>query len=257
MLTVLQALLLGIIQGITEWLPVSSSGHLVIVQETLGIGTSLAFDIFLHMATLLVVLLVFRRDIYSVLRAALRRDFHSEEGRLFIFLVLGTIPTALAGGALYLLLGSLFTNLLFVGGALIFTGIVLFISGRPPDQENLTRGKSLVVGIFQGIAVIPGASRSGLAISSGLLQGVKRQAVIRFSFLLSIPAILGAMVFEAGDLVISGIQPLPLAVGFLASLAAGYISIRLLIRLIIRGRFRHFSWYCWIMGIFLIALSLL
>lgn len=256
MLTVLQALFLGIVQGLTEWLPVSSSGHLVIVQETLGIGTSLAFDVFLHLATLLVVVFIFRRDIYFVLRAAYKRDFHSEEGKLFIFLVVGTIPTALAGGAIYLLAGSLFTNLALVGGALLFTGAVLFISGRAENREALTKGKSVIVGIFQGIAVIPGISRSGLTISSGLLQGVRRETIIMFSFLLSVPAILGAMAFEARDLVLSGIEPLPLLAGFLASLVAGYISIKILIKLIMQRRFRHFSWYCWAVGIIVMALAL-
>lgn len=256
MLTVLEALFLGIVQGVTEWLPVSSSGHLVMAQEALGIGASLAFDVFLHLATLLVVVFIFRRDIYLVLKAACKGDFKSDDGKLFIFLALGTVFTALVGGAVYLLAGPLFTSLTFVGGGLIFTGIVLFISGRREGQKPLDSRKSLMAGIFQGIAVIPGVSRSGLTISSGLLQGVRREMVIRFSFLLSIPAILGAMAFEANDLVLSSIQPLPLLAGFLASLVAGYISIKILIRLIIRGRFRHFSWYCWIVGIMVIALAL-
>lgn len=256
MLTVLQAIFLGIVQGITEWLPVSSSGHLVIVQETLGIGTNLAFDVFLHIATLLVVVFVFRGDIYLVLRAAFRRDFRSQDGRLFIFLVVGTIPTALAGGAIYFLAGALFTNLAFVGGALFFTGSVLCLSGRDRTTKGLNKKRSVIIGIAQGIAVIPGVSRSGLTISFGLLQRVKRETLIRFSFLLSIPAILGAMAFEAGNLALSGIQPIPLAAGFLTSLVAGYISIKILIRLIMQKRFHYFSWYCWVMGALLIILAL-
>lgn len=257
MLDVFQALLLGIVQGVTEWLPISSSGHLVIVQETLGIGTNLAFDVFLHLATLLVVIIIFRRDIYLVLRAAWRRDFRSEDGRLFTYLCIGTLATGVVGGIVYFITGSVFTNLAFVGGALIFTAVVLFASGQVARPSQMTKKKSIWVGIFQGIAVIPGVSRSGLTISSGLLQGIERQKVIRFSFLLSIPAVLGAMAFEAKDLALSGIEPLSLAVGFLASLVFGYLSIKALIKLINQRRFHHFAWYCWIIGIILIITALL
>lgn len=255
MLTILQAVILGLVQGITEWLPVSSSGHLVIVQQFFGLQVPVFFDVLLHLGTLAVICIVFWKDIVGLIKAALRRDFKSEYGRLFVFILLGSIPTALIGIIFHELLVSFFSNLLVVGIALIATGTLLFFCERRGGNEELTHKDSLLIGLAQGLAIIPGISRSGSTIGTGLLRGIDRDKLIRFSFLLSIPAVIGAALFEARNVAWSGIDWLPVLVGVVVSAIVGYCSLKLLLKFIKEQRLRWFSYYCWAVGVGLILLT--
>jgi undecaprenyl-diphosphatase len=264
MLTIIQALLLGILQGITEWLPISSSGHLAIAQHYMGTGMQVpvAFDIMLHVATLLVILFFFRSDIKDILAAAfVKRDFRSPPGRMFLFIIIGSIPTAAIGFAFRPFFESMFTNMAAVGGAMIITGIILVLSRRG-DTEDASKGKltpikAFIIGIAQGIATAPGISRSGATIGTALFAGIDRRTAIGYSFLLAAPAIAGAMLFDISNLVASGIGLPEIAAGFLASLVVGYLSLRLLIKLIMQKRFSWFAVYCFIVGLLLIAASIM
>lgn len=261
MIDIFQALLLGILQGVTEWLPVSSSGHLAIAQHYMSYtGTNLqvpiAFDIMLHVATLLVILLFFRSDIKDILAAAfVRRDFKSPPGRMFLFIIIGSIPTAAIGFAFRGFFESMFTNMAAVGGALIVTGIILVLSRRGGGKGQLGPLKAFLIGIAQGISIAPGISRSGATIGTALFAGIDRRQAITFSFLLAAPAIAGAMLFDLNNLIMSGIGILELAAGFLASLVVGYLSLHLLIRLIMQRRFSWFAVYCFGMGAILLMLA--
>jgi len=256
MLTFLQAIILGIVQGITEWLPVSSSGHLVIVQQLFGLKVPVFFDVLLHLGTLGVILVFFWKDIIELIKVIIHRDFKSEYGRLFIFILLGSIPTAIIGLVFHELLVSFFSNLLVVGVALIATGTLLFFCERREGKKELTIRESLLIGLAQGLAIIPGISRSGSTIGLGLLSGIDRDKLIRFSFLLSVPAVLGASLFESRNIVFSQIEWLPFLSGMIVSGIVGYFSLKFLIKFIKERRLKVFSWYCWIIGIGLIILMI-
>ncbi len=249
------AILLGIIQGITEWLPVSSSGHLALVQHYMGIHIPVLFDVLLHMATLIVILTVFRSDIMNIARAVIRKDFRSEDGRLFLFILAGSAPTGLIGFAFQGFFESQFANTAAVGAGLLVTGIILIMTRFSSQGKSIGWGKSLVVGAAQGIAIMPGISRSGATIGTGLLLGIDREKIIRFSFLLSVPAVLGATLFLLND--ITCIEPVPMIAGMLASVAVGYLSLKMVIRLVLQKRFYLFAAYCWLAGGFVIIASLL
>jgi undecaprenyl-diphosphatase len=246
MVSFVETVILGILQGLTEWFPVSSSGHLALAKELLGWQPPVIFYVLLHLGTVAVVIAYFRKDILIVLRAMLRRDFNAPEGRLAIFIVLGSVPTAFVGYAFKGIFESFFSNLLVVGLALLTTGILLFISARREGSKTLGYLDSLLVGLAQGIAIIPGVSRSGATISTGLLRGVDRMAVFKFSFLLSIPAILGATVMESGDLslLLSSVDTEAVVLGVLASMVVGYLSLKALQRIILTHKFNWFAVYC-------------
>jgi len=256
MLNIFQALFLGVIQGITEWLPVSSSGHLAVVQHYIGLDVPIAFDVLLHVATLLVILVAFRGDIKSVIVAAVRRDFKSPEGRLFLMVIIGCVPTALIGFSLQAFFESMFNNMALVGGALIFTGVILVASRNGSGERRIGKGSALLVGIAQGFAVAPGISRSGSTIGAALFTGIERRQAISFSFLLAIPAIIGAMAFKFDELVVAGIGVDAMITGFIASLVVGYVSLKLLIRTIMNKKFSWFAVYCFVLGFVLVLSSL-
>jgi undecaprenyl-diphosphatase len=249
---IIEILILAIVQGLTEWLPISSSGHLVIFQEGLGVKPSnsdVAFDIFLHAGTLTVVLFVFRVDILKILKSIFRLDFKSEDGKLALYIIVGSIPTA----AIYFMFKktfeSFFHNLLVVGIALLITGLVLFFSERKENNRNLGLLDSFLVGIAQGVAIVPGVSRSGVTIGTGLLRKVKKEIVFKFSFLLSIPAILGAVIDKFGDLTVNSIDFAPLLLGFVVSMVVGYFSLKLLLKIVLGRKFHMFAYYCWLLGL--------
>jgi undecaprenyl-diphosphatase len=161
MLTLLKAFVLGVIQGITEWLPISSSGHLVIFQQLMGLDVPIAFDILLHLGTLVVIFLVFWKDILKILKAFFTFNFKTFHGKLSLFIILGSIPTAIIGFIFHDVLESFFSNLFVVGIALICTGALLYATKYFNGKRKLSFLDSFLIGIFQGIAIIPGVSRSG------------------------------------------------------------------------------------------------
>ncbi|MBU3941022.1 MAG: undecaprenyl-diphosphate phosphatase [Nanoarchaeota archaeon] len=251
-MTLLQSAILGAIQGITEWLPVSSSGHLAIIENWFGLNPDISFNVFLHFATLLVIFIVFWKDIVKVLKAFCTFDFKSEYGKLSLFIIIGSIITAAIGFTFKDLFASFFSNLTVVGIALLVTGILLFFSERRESNKKLGYWDSIWIGLMQGLAIIPGISRSGATISMGLLRGVDKVKVFKFSFLLVIPAILGATLLESSNVVFN----LDLLIGFMFSFVFGYISLKLLMKLVINKKFHYFAWYCWGLGLLTIILSL-
>jgi len=248
MVTVFEALVLGVLQGVTEWLPVSSSGHLALMQNFMRVEVPVFFDVVLHLGTLLAVCAVYRQDLQEMIKSVLHLDFASEHGRLALLIVLASIPTAVIGFTFHDYFASLFTNIKAVGLALIFTGAVLYSTRNASGKKKIGGKHALAVGATQGVSIIPGVSRSGLTISAGLLLGLDREKVARFSLLLSIPAIIGAGIFEPILYGFGGVPAAPMAAGFAASLLVGYASIRLLLKLLSQGSFYKFAYYCWIVG---------
>jgi undecaprenyl-diphosphatase len=248
------ALLLGLIQGLTEFLPVSSSGHLAVAQYFLP-GFSqpgLLFDIVLHLGTLLAVLVYFRREIGYMLRALGPGTGDPTWRRLWILLAVGTVPAVVAALLFGDLIEESFSALWVVGVGWIVTGVLLLSTARLKASErnagnlgDLKLTDALAVGLFQGAALLPGISRSGSTITGGLLRGFSHDASARFSFLLSIPAILGAAVYDLPRVSLVGAEA---AVGYIAGFATaflvGYACIGVVLRLLAIRRFHLFGYYC-------------
>jgi undecaprenyl-diphosphatase len=252
MVTLIEALILAVVQGLTEWLPVSSSGHLVITQKLLELNPPLIFDVMLHLGTLIVVLIVFRNDIIDIIKAVAKRDFKTEEGKLALLIVVGSIPIGVIGFVFHDVIEPLFSNLLAVGIALIITGSVLFFSEKRIGKRKMGFLDSLLVGLAQGVAIIPGISRSGMTVATGLLRKIDQATAFRYSFLLSVPAVLGATVMESRDIVMGNIEIAPLFLGVIISMIVGYGSLKLLHRIVMSEKFHLFAYYCWVLGIVII-----
>jgi undecaprenyl-diphosphatase len=280
-MTAVQAFILGVIQGLTEFLPISSSGHLVIFQHLFGLmEPGIAFDISVHLGTLAAVVIFFRREIFEVNAAAVSgfrrvmageatfsRLFAEEPGfRLAILLIAGSIPTAIIGILLQTVSEQLFSSLSLAGGMLMVTGLILVLTGvllwltrgaeeKGQGMSGFTLGIALVIGVVQGLAIIPGISRSGSTIAAGLLLGLDRKTAGTYSFLLSIPAIIGA----AGlHLLLGGpaeFDILPVLIGVAASFVVGLLSLGILMRIVRRGRLYLFAPYCLLAGLAVLLFS--
>lgn len=244
-MTALEASVMAVIQGLTEFLPVSSSGHLALASTFLNIPEGgLAFDIVLHLGTLLAVFVFYSGDIARLIKGSIRREKQS-------LLLLGTLAAATVPVAVFGILAGdfiegLFSNVFFVSGALAFTGAVLFFFGRGTSsvENGVTFKQGMAVGLFQTLALFPGVSRSGTTICTGLRAGLSREEAARFSFLLSIPAIAGAAVKElprAQWTIPAGV----LLTGFALSAVVGFLALTLLVRFVKKGKISGFAWYCW------------
>jgi len=261
----IQTLIFAIIQGITEWLPISSSGHLAIVQRYFKISDSaqVFLNIALHVGTMLVVIVTFRKDILDILKAFFKGNFNSEEGKLAIFIIVGSIPTAIIGFLLLYsdIINAIFSNMLIVGTGFLITGIFLYASKYTKNGKQLGLLDSLFIGVAQGIATLPGISRSGFTISTGLIRKVKREKVFKYSFLLSIPAVLGAMaatVIKERASIVAGNLDLSLMIfGAIVSFIIGYLSLQFLQRIFMKQKFHLFAFYCWAIGLLAIFLYFL
>lgn len=260
-----QAAVLGVVQGLTEFLPISSSGHLVLGQRLLGFSEpALMFDVALHVGTLAAVIVVFWEDLFSILRGLfVYRDQEGRRGRRLLWLVVvGSIPTALMGLLLKDIFESMFASLLTVGLALLLTGWLLMatalVTRRDRDLERVGVGRALLVGLAQGMAITPGISRSGATISTALLLGLDRRLAAHYSFVLSIPAILGALALQVHDLgPPTQAQLTPMLVGGLTSAISGYAALRVLLRIVQAGRFHWFAPYCFALGLAALAWNFL
>ena len=261
-----ETFILGVVQGLCEFLPVSSSGHLALLQNRFGLGGEglLAFDLLLHCATLLAVLIFFRRDLCVLasgwFRGCVRRSARGEEGWRYGWAVLAA--TAATGAAALPLKGaveSAMQSQIAVGSGLLVTAGLLFLVPLFPERERKPYlGTALLVGLAQGLAVFPGVSRSGATIAAGLFLGLAVGDAFRFSFLISIPAILGAALLEALKLRKSGgLGSLPegWAWAALSALVLGWLALILLRRLVLSGRWVYFGLYCLLLGIFVIVSS--
>ncbi|NLW18633.1 MAG: undecaprenyl-diphosphate phosphatase [Candidatus Cloacimonetes bacterium] len=263
----ISAILLGILQGLTEFLPVSSSGHLVLAQHFFGLKDTgdTVFEVFMHLGSLLAVLIFFRHKIWTLIvslfswKRTLNHETHRRNRNIILYLFFATLAT----GALYLLLGDFFEGLyakpLVVALMLIVTGVIVNISDRlksgsiPASDMGISR--SLFIGLLQGIAIIPGISRSGSTITGSLLVGVKRREAAEFSFLLSIPAILAANLTNLGAFKQLAMKEFAAYLGgFVASFVVSLFVIGFMMELISRARLKYFSWYCWAAGIICAAI---
>lgn len=253
------AALLGILQGVTEFLPISSSGHLVLGRALLGFAKpQLLFDILVHMGTLVAVLAVYGKDAWRIAKAWLLSLIGRNEDRISLrtawLIIFASLPAGVVGIFFDDFIESLFANPRMTSAGLLATGTLLFFSKFPKtsgkSEAEISWHDALIIGLFQSLAIIPGISRSGSTITSALFRGIDREMAARFSFLLSIPAIGGAFVLKAKHLAdVSPSDTIPLIVGTLAAAAAGVIALRWLLRLVRRGNFRGFAYYCWAVGI--------
>ncbi|MGA9348693.1 MAG: undecaprenyl-diphosphatase UppP [Anaerolineae bacterium] len=268
-MNIVQALVLGILQGATEFVPISSSGHLVLVPWLLDWAEpGLVFDTVVHWGTLVAILVVFWRDLVALARAWARslveRNLGQTEARLAWLIIVGTLPAALIGFLWEDFFESLFKSPGRVAALLLVTGAILAASERLGKRQrslgDLNWLDSVLIGLAQGLAIAPGISRSGATIAMGLLRGVKREAAARYSFLLATPIIFGAGLlqliglFQAGAV---GAQLLPLVIGFLAAAISGYLCIKCLLAYLQRGRLYVFAIYCWLAGIASLAIFLM
>jgi len=246
-----QASILALVQGITEWLPVSSSAHLAIIQHLFGISPPVFFDIALHVGTLISVLLFFRNDIIELIR--------EKDVKMLLYIIIASIPTAIIGLALKDFFESFFSNIALIGVALIITGTLLFLTryAKEKKQKQPDAASAFIIGIAQGIAVAPGISRSGSTISTGMLLGIDKEKAARFSFLLSVPAVLGAAMLEGRKAVLSSIDFGPMLLGVVVAAVVGYLSIDFLLKIIRKNSFSVFAYYCWLLGIVVIILGLI
>ena len=258
-MTACEAAILGVLQGLTEFLPVSSSGHLTIGQALLGFREpDVFFDVVLHIGTLLAVLIYFKDDITTILKdAASPRlpgtnwfspvNWGKGSGRgMLLLLVLGSVPTALIGFFGKDLFEAAFGSLRVVGAMLLVTALFLSATyfARERAKGDLGPLRALLVGAVQGLAILPGISRSGATISVAMIAGVRPDRAVRFSFLLSIPAILGALFLKLGDVEPAALELSELSLGFITSFTVGYASLWMLIGIVKRGGLHYFAAWC-------------
>jgi undecaprenyl-diphosphatase len=272
MMSYIESIILGVVQGLTEFLPVSSSGHLVLMQSLLGLKEPMVlFDVLLHVGTVAAVFVVYRAEIKLILADTWRaipggfRDFKRfPQAKTALMIILANVPTAIIGLTLEHPFEKLFSSTLAVGVMLLVTGCILFVTGgmlfatkglrdSDRDETDMTVREALIIGIVQGFAITPGISRSGITIVAALFLGIKRESAARFSFLLSIPAILGALVLKLRHTAIIP-EDMPVqAVGMAVSFTVGVAALIWLINVVKRGKLVWFSWYVWTLGLLAIA----
>ncbi len=257
--------ILGIIQGLTEFLPVSSSGHLVLARASIGIEEAgITFGVIVHLGTLVAVLWSFRSDIFWILKGTVRKilskacnvEVSSEDNdaaRLMIFLALGSLPAGFFGLFLQDRIDELFGKPLITAIMLLITGTILYAASKKEcgkiDIPKLRWHDVIWIGAFQALAIFPGISRSGSTISGGLFKGLERETAARFSFLLSIPIILGAGILKIGDISTMSPSVLPGMIGgFIAAALSGYFAIYIVMQVIKSGKLVGFAYYCWAVG---------
>ena len=273
-MTIFQSIILGIFQGITEFLPISSSGHLVLLQHFFGIKEgNLFFTEMLHFGTLISIFVVYFKDIIRIIVEFFkmlgngfknkRLKITNSYQRLGVLIIVGSIPTALMGILLEKQFEKLYSSISTIGFAFLITGILLWIADKNPSENKKARDMTildaLVIGTFQGIAITPGISRSGSTIVGGLFRGLNRKLATEFSFLMALPATLGAAILGIKDVIESGTEitfSMPLLIGIILSAIVGIFSINILVGLLQKKKLHYFSYYLWVLGIILIIAQL-
>lgn len=258
---IMKYLFLGLLQGVTEPLPISSSGHLVIVEELFGLEVEgLGFEVLVNFASLIAVLVVFWEDIVRIVQHTIRyirtRDSGAKAEFMFVlFIVVGTIPAAILGILFEDVIEGLLKGVKVVGGTLLITGLALWLIRHlrgHKGEKAMTVKDALIVGLAQAVALIPGISRSGATIVGAMALGLDRDTALRYSFLLYIPVSLGGMILKASDVVgvlTTGALAIPFLVAFLASLMASYFALKWFIDIMRTGKLGYFSIYCWVVGL--------
>ncbi|MFM1807929.1 MAG: hypothetical protein RLZZ242_654 [Bacteroidota bacterium] len=250
----IEAFILGVIQGLTEFLPVSSSGHLELAKVLLGSNAlpkeSLLFTVVLHLATAISTVVLYRKDLFAIIQKTLSRDQTALTFSLSI--LVSMIPAAFVGFFFEGFIDSLFSgNLLLVGGMLLITALLLYVADTFPAQsKELSLKRALIVGLAQAFAILPGVSRSGATISTAVVLGIDRTQAARFSFLMVVPLIFGKIAKDllTGDLMSTSIAPLHLAIGFIAAFLSGLLACNWMIALVKRSKLIYFAWYCVVVG---------
>ncbi|VEN73688.1 Undecaprenyl-diphosphatase [Candidatus Desulfarcum epimagneticum] len=270
----LKAVALGALQGATEFLPVSSSGHLVIFQTIFGLESpEVFFDVCLHLGTLAAVVFFFRKDLWGMAasfftllwlaarkKTPLSKIWEDEKARMALLVALGSVPTAAIGLLLNPVVERLFSSIFIAGAMLAVTGCLLWFSGKvdgkTPRRRELSVKDALVMGVVQGLAIVPGISRSGSTIAAGLFLGLDGEKAARYSFLLSVPAVIGAGILSAGSFgPDSAFSVSAVLWGTAAAAGVGYAALAFLMRLVRRGRLSAFAPYCWLMALASMALG--
>ena len=265
--------IIGLVQGLTEFLPVSSSAHLAFFQKILNIEAGLILDVAVHVGTALAVIVVFRKQIALILggffkslakiisrKTKISLEYNNSYGFRFTLLLLCTsIPAAILGIAFEEAIGAAFDSLKFIGCALLITGVVLWMSdfikkGEKKDIFHVNMKDALLIGLAQGITIMPGISRSGMTICMALFLGLDRGTAANYSFLASLPVILGAGIFQVakGGLSDGTTSSTALLIGVLVSFLSGIIAVGLVKLLVKRNKYRYFSYYVWVLGIVMI-----
>ena len=275
-MTIIKAIILGIIQGLAEFLPISSSGHLALAKGFFGMEEApMAFDVFLHLGTLIAVFAIYYKDIFEIIKEFFgicadiianiitffkgdkkyRKIIKTPYRRFTVLVIVSTIPTAIIGVLLKDIVDQSSKTLLIPGICLLVTAVMLFVSDNLKDgnktEKNTSWWNALFIGACQGVATMPGISRSGTTITAGLVSGLKRDFVVKYSFLMSIPAILGAVVLEIPDMT-DDLAKTPISsyiVGTAVSAIVGYICIKAMLVIVKKKKFKYFSYYCAAMGL--------
>lgn len=275
-MTTIQAVILGVIQGLTEFLPVSSSGHLVILQNFMGITEgSLEFTIVLHLGTLVAVFVAYHKSIFMMIKEFFLMLFDiirfkgaqldkSKYRRYIWYIIIASVPAGIVGVLFDDIISAVFGSLTVVSITLLITGVLLILGdqlGRNNEKsiEDIGPLDAFLTGFFQMVAITPGISRSGSTIVGGLLFGLKREEAVEFSFLMSIPAVLGSLLLKVKDIIAIGMSDslVPLIIGFFCAAVIGYFSIILLNKLVKKGKLYYFSIYCWVLGLSLIVYNVI
>jgi undecaprenyl-diphosphatase len=263
-LPIWEACLLGVVQGLTEFLPVSSSGHLAVAQHFLSplpARQKVAVDVALHVGTLVAVLGYFRRDLLAMVRALVGRTGGWAWSWIWL-LGLATVPAAVAGITLQHRIEAAFDSLPVVGACFLLTGTLLILAsgvrGADRDEAALGPVDALVVGCFQALALLPGVSRSGSTIASGLFRRARGDVAARFSFLLAVPAIGGAVLLEGRELLaLLPTAPLALGAGVVVAAVSGVVAIALVLRAVRAAKLFYFAYYCWALGVAVLGWALI
>lgn len=254
---IFQAIFLGAVQGLTEFLPISSSGHLVVFQKLFHFNESaLFFDVMLHFGTVLPLLIIFRKEIKDIIT-------HPFKNKLLYYLVLGTLPAVVIGLLLKDFFEKLFASGQSVGVEFIFTALVLWLIERKKSGTKLlseiTPADSVIIGIGQALAIFPAISRSGLTIAAALFRGLDRKFAAKFSFILAIPSILGASILELKDISSSELMPaiwLPTILGMITAAIIGYIAIKWMLVILEKKTLKPFAVYVGIVGVVILFLQI-
>ncbi|MBO7695299.1 MAG: undecaprenyl-diphosphate phosphatase [Methanobrevibacter sp.] len=271
---IIQAIIIGLVQGLTEFLPVSSSAHLIFAQQALGVAdVGLAFDVLLHVGTLVAVIVYFFNDIVNMIKGFLLSLVDLKNGnfigelkkdpykKLAWLTILATIPIGIVGVLFNDIVESMFQGLTVPAFLLLITGCLLYLSQRMNsgriDVRNITLKEALIMGCGQALAILPGLSRSGTTIAAGLFAGLDKEFAAKFSFILSIPAILGAAVFQLKDLSGGSIEIGACIAGFVVAAISGYLAISFLLKIVREKSLDIFAYYCWIVGIIVLVGSLI
>lgn len=262
-MTFFEAIILGIVQGLTEFLPVSSSGHLELTKAIAGYNSvpeeSLMLTVLLHAATALSTIVIFRKDIKELI-TGLFQFKNNEEFKYSLKIVLSMIPAAAVGVLFEEEIEQLFGGqILLVGLMLLLTGTLLFLADKAKNTlKDVSTKNALLIGVAQAIAILPGISRSGATISTSVLLGIDRQKAARFSFLMVVPLILGKMAKDllSGDLANTEADTLVLLAGFIAAFVSGLVACQWMINLVKRSQLKYFSYYCYLVGIAAIGYAL-